>query len=205
MKFLFFLVVFWAAVSSTAVRADSLPEACQQACVSTFGKVVGVSSGGIEAFSNCSSHCVNPEPNFLNGVFTGIKWQCVEYARRWLLANYGVVYGDVDIAADIWNLDYVHTPNKEKQYEFKSVLNGELGAELKRGDLLIYAKAFLDTGHVAVVLDVDADKQTIIVGEQNYHNLEWQAESAREISYLQRDEELWLLDAYIIGWKRVVN
>lgn len=30
-----------------------------------------------------------------NGVFTGIKWQCVELARRYWLVNYGYVFESI--------------------------------------------------------------------------------------------------------------
>ena len=192
-------------LSSLAVSlcANPLPDQCTQDCVVDFGMSVGESPSGIQAYSNCQNSCVNPTPNFIDQVFTGIKWQCVEYARRWLLQNEGVVYGDVDIAADIWDLDYVHTPDKKQQFELQSFINGS--AKPQRGDLLIYAKAFYGTGHVAVVLRVDSEKQIVYVGEQNYRNKTWQHKYARAIPYIVRDTETWLLDAYIIGWKRVIN
>ena len=88
-------------------HAQSIPEQCKLDCIHPFGKILGTSPSGVTAYSNCSNQCVNPEPQFTNEIFTGIKWQCVEYARRWLLVNKQVVYGDVDIAEDIWNLEFV--------------------------------------------------------------------------------------------------
>lgn len=206
MKTSIILLILTLIVNQFAVAySPSLPEACTLQCVSDFGKVVGIAPSGVTAYSNCNNQCVNPEANFVEGIFTGIKWQCVEYARRWLLLNEKVVYGDVDIAADIWNLQSVHTPDKSQQFTFTSILNGSASANLQRGDLLIYAAAFLGTGHVAVVLSVDDKNQKIVVGEQNYTNKTWQQESAREISYLLNDERLWLLDSYLIGWKRVIK
>jgi len=195
-----FLVSDWAFAD-----VQSLPQACVQECVTTFGKVTGESPSGVTAYSNCKSECVNPEPNFKDGVYTGIKWQCVEYARRWLLTNKDVVYGDVDIAADIWDLQSVHSPDKDSTYPFVSILNGAENASLQRGDLLIYAAAFLGTGHVAVILAVDEAQQKVIVGEQNFANKIWQEKSAREVEYIIRDQQLWLLDPYLIGWKRVTK
>ena len=201
MKIIIFALVWTCAVVSA--QADSLPDQCTQDCVVDFGVPVGTSSSGVEAYSNCQNSCVNPTPNFVDQVFTGIKWQCVEYARRWLLQNKGVVYGDVDIAADIWALEYVHTPDKKQQFKLQGFVNGSTLPQ--RGDLLIYAKAFYGTGHVAVVLQVDAENQTVYVGEQNYNNDEWQHKYARAISYVVHKDATWLLDAYIIGWKRVIN
>jgi len=62
-----------------------IPTQCVTDCVSTYGDVLGVSKRGVEAYSNCSADCVIFEPNHWQGTYTGIKWPCVEYARRWLL------------------------------------------------------------------------------------------------------------------------
>lgn len=184
--------------------SESLPELCTQDCTHHFGEVLGESPSGVVAYSNCSNQCVNPEPQFINKTFTGIKWQCVEYARRWLLVNKKVVYGDVDIAEDIWSLDVVHSPDKKEQFEFLSIVNGSKNLVLQRGDLLIYSRAFYGTGHVAVVLNVDEKRKVIKVGEQNFSNLVWDEDFSREIQYIKNKDRIWLLDEYLIGWKRVV-
>ena len=100
---LFCIFVLHAYASETKVVADAIPTACKVDCKSEYGSVLGKSPAGVEAYSNCNSTCVIFEPNHHEQIYTGIKWQCVEYARRWLLHEYGVVYGDVDIAADIWD------------------------------------------------------------------------------------------------------
>lgn len=199
-----FVIIFLYLIYSVA-HAEPLPEQCENDCIATFGATLGKSMSGIKAFSNCNNSCVNPEPYFIDGTFTGIKWQCVEYARRWLLENKGVVYGDVDIAADIWQLEYVSSTDRQKQIRFKGILNGSKEFSLRRGDLLIYSRVFYGTGHVAVVLKVDESKQLVYVGEQNYNNQIWSNEYAREIPFITRENETWLLDSYIIGWKRVVS
>lgn len=203
-NFLSLVVVSFVCVTSvTYTYADDLPERCMHECVSNFGEKLGESFTGVQAYSNCQNACVNPTPNLVAKVYTGIKWQCVEYARRWLLVNEGVVYGDVDIAADIWDLEFVHTPDKDKRFTFQGFVNGSLQTP-RRGDLLIYASAFYGTGHVAVVLQVDAQQKLMFVGEQNFDNNEWQHQYARAISYIVRENGTWLLDPYIIGWKRVI-
>ena len=190
---------------SCAVVADELPKECSQNCQITYGAVLGKSVTGIEAYSNCSDQCVNPKPFFIDKTFTGIQWQCVEYARRWLLVNYGVVYGDVDIAADIWQLENVVAPNKEVSKPFDSILNGDKDRFVQRGDLLIYSRAFLGTGHVAVVVKVDANNQRVYLAEQNFSNQPWPGDYARYVSYIIHDGGMWLLDPYLIGWKRVIT
>ena len=68
---------------------------------------------------------------------------------------------------------------------------------------LIYGKEYLGTGHVAVVVDINEQKSVVQVVEQNYSNLNWGNNFARNISYVNKSEQYWLLDAHLIGWKRV--
>ena len=194
---------------NTNVYADPLSkdiaeisQECSTNCKSIFGNILGKSPAGVPAYSNCNSDCVIFEPNHLEDVYTGIKWQCVEYARRWLLKEQGVVFGDVDIAADIWGIAHVNNPHSNQTLKFDSVVNGSATLP-QRGDLLIYGKEYLGTGHVAVVVSIDEERNTIQVAEQNYANTKWQQNYAREIAYINIDNRFWLLDSYLVGWKRM--
>ena len=73
------------------------------------------------------------------------------------------------------------------------------------GDLLIYAKAFNDTGHVAVVIDADYGNGVIEVGEQNYNNEPWSEDFSRKIELVRKGDNYWLLDGYLLGWKHANN
>jgi glutathionylspermidine amidase/synthetase len=129
----------------------------------------------------------------------------VEFARRWLLANHGVVYGDVDTAADIWNkIQSVTRLADGKTFPLQAHLNGSTESP-QVGDLLIYVKEYLNTGHVAVVTEVDRNAGIIKVAEQNFLNQQWPANYARRIALVHKDGKYWLLDAYLLGWKRVVS
>jgi len=184
-----------------AVAAKENREACDIQCASQYGKVIGTTKNGIKAYSNCNNDCVIFEPNTYNGTYTGIKWQCVEFARRWLLARHGVVYGDVDFAIDIWDkIQFFSTPDKTQKIPVSSHVNGSEVAP-RVGDLFIYAKALYGTGHVAVVIGMDAQKQTIRLGEQNYKNVIWPGGHAREVDYVIKNGQYWVHDAYLIGWK----
>ena len=200
----FILLVFFSNITY-AENTNKIPNECLTNCVSPYAKVLGVSKRGIEAYSNCQSRCVIFEPNKWKNIYTGIKWQCVEYARRWLLINKGAVYGDVDTAADIWHkithLTHVAT---NKKLPLESILNGARQAP-QVGDLLIYAREFNNTGHVAVVIDVDVENGVIEVGEQNYSNQVWPDNYARKIELVKKDNSYWLLDSYILGWKHLKN
>ncbi len=200
---IFFIVCLLMMLS--AVHAEEIPPFCMQDCVVAYGETLGESASGVKAFSNCNNSCVNPTPYFIDETFTGIKWQCVEYARRWLLLNKGVVYGDVDVAADIWRLENVTSSDKKSEKPFISILNGDQQHGLQRGDLLIYSRAFYGTGHVAVVLKIDEQKQRLYLGEQNFDNEMWHQGYARDIPYVKHEQGIWVLDPYLIGWKRVIS
>ena len=200
----FSLVFVLLLVAVNLGEAKPIPEQCKTNCITQYGSELGKSPAGIAAYSNCSSDCVIFEPNHYKDIYTGIKWQCVEYARRWLLHEFDVVYGDVDIAADIWGLENVTNPVSHESYIFTSIVNGATSLP-ERGDLLIYGKEYLGTGHVAVVIDIDKQRSTVKVVEQNYLNSNWKGNFSREISYIKKHEHYWLLDAYLIGWKRILN
>ena len=179
----------------------SLPPACQTECKTPYGTLLGESPRGIKAYSNCQSGCVIFEPNRWNGTYTGIKWQCVEYARRWLLINTGTVFGDVDIAADIWDrIDKLTDVKTKQSVPLESHLNGSIQAP-EVGDLLIYAQAFNGTGHVAVVTGVDIKNGMLEVSEQNFNNESWTGDYARKLTLINNQGNYWILDGYLLGWK----
>jgi len=185
-------------------KEQSMPAACTTQCKSPYGEVLGVGLGNVPAYSNCNSDCVIFEPNKNEGTYTGIKWQCVEYARRWLLVNKGVVYGDVDIAADIWGLNVVTRVKDDAEFKMAAYPNGSEKPP-EAGDLLIYAREYLKTGHVAVIASVDTKAHTIQVMEQNFNNTKWNNGYARSIPYVEHDHKFWILDSYLLGWKRVTD
>jgi hypothetical protein len=206
----FCLLLLWAGVAvqfapahADAQAAKPVPAACASQCVTPYGTVLGVAQGKVDAYSNCSSSCVIVEPNRYAGTYTGIKWQCVEFARRWLLVNKGLVYGDVDVAADIWaRITYLTRVADNKSVQLNAYPNGSMQAP-RPGDLLIYAREYQNTGHVAVITSVDMASQSVKVAEQNFANAPWPGNYARELTLIRKDGRYWLLDAYLLGWKGV--
>jgi len=180
-----------------------LPQACTQSCASTYGTVLGETDDGVAAYSNCRPDCVVPEPNREHGTYTGIRWQCVEFARRWLLIERGAVYGDVDVAADIWHkIDHLTRVPGDAAIPLENHENGSKTPP-KIGDLLIYGREFEGTGHVAVITGITAEG--VEVAEQNFANLAWNGTHARTIPMIRHGEGYWLLDPYLLGWKRIVE
>jgi glutathionylspermidine amidase/synthetase len=178
---------------------------CSNNCATPYGEVLGVAAGNVIAYSNCNAKYVRFEPHYNNGIYTGIQWQCVEFTRRWLLSQRGVVYGDVDFASDIWNkIDFVIRVADGKLFKLQSYLNGSIHPP-QVGDLLIYDKAFFNTGHVAVVTCVDLEAGLVRIAEQNFFNKKWVGNYAREIKLIKKNGRYWLWDVYLLGWKHVLS
>ena len=184
---------------------EPLLEACSTQCVTPYGELLGRSSGDVPAYSNCSSQCVSQDPNQINDTYTGMEWQCVEYARRWLFRTEGLVFESVDVAADIWDgITYLVDTSSNDKRNLRNLPNGSAESP-QRGDLLIWSSEFLGTGHIAVVARVDHEQGFVEVVEQNFLNQKWPGKYARRIPMQQRQGGVWLDDELLVGWKRLVD
>jgi len=107
------------------------------------------------------------EPFFYNGIYTGIKYQCVELARRYYLIKYGVLFQNVDIANDIFGLHMLVDFMSGQRLFWNTHLNISTSPRPVVGSLLIWAPLglFEGTGHVAVVVNVS--KNYVYIIEQN--------------------------------------
>lgn len=136
----------------------------------------------------------------------GIKWQCVEYARRWLYQNKNLSFNEVDYAYEIWTkINFYFDPDQDKKIPTANYLNKASRAP-RVGDLLIYAKQFLQTGHVAVITEVDLEKKIVQVAEQNYNNQMWTKNYSREIVINitgLKTPNYELKEDYLLGWQSI--
>jgi len=200
----FFLAGFLLFDGMSVMAAEApLPLTCSTQCVTPYGDVLGRSPGDVPAYSNCSSQCVSQDANLINDTYTGMEWQCVEYARRWLFRTEGLVFESVDIAADIWDeISYLVDTDSSDRRNLRNLPNGSAESPL-RGDLLIWSSDFLGTGHIAVVTRVDYEAGYVEVAEQNFLNQAWPGKYARRIPLQQREGGFWLDDQLIMGWKRL--
>lgn len=123
---------------------------------------------------------------------TGIKFQCVEFARRWLLIYRDMLFDNVDNAINIWNLNTITRITDNKRFSFVSVLHdGNTLPDI--GALLIYRSTpVLETGHVAVVTRID-------------HNMiHFDDRNGNHINKIVRILPNGMLDdPEIIGWKTI--
>lgn len=76
----------------------------------------------------------------------GHKWQCVEFARRFLFLNYGVVFTDVGMAWEIFSLRFLREVVNDNILPLQAFPNGSPRAPVA-GALLIWDKGgeFKDT------------------------------------------------------------
>jgi hypothetical protein len=125
---------------------------------------------------------------------TGIRGQCVEFARRWLI-HHGIFFKNVDRAIEIWNIPSVVRLPDQQVIPFHSILNDGLSLP-PIGSLLIYRQTNeLPYGHVAVVISVDMKKRRVYIDDRN-----WKGHS--KIISIRKNGQL--NDPDIIGWKVVM-
>jgi glutathionylspermidine amidase/synthetase len=145
----------------------------------TFGTILGMAPGDVPVYSSDYASADTREfPNrtayrsFVDGVFMGYKWQCVEFVRRWLYVNRQYVFDDVSMAYDIFRLRSVRKLSGGGRLPLHSFKNGARRRPVP-GSLLVWEAAgeFELTGHVAVVTEVGDD--FIRVAEQNVDNKPW--------------------------------
>ena len=166
--------------------------------------ITGYASTNVEAYSNGNDSYTSNEWNFLYEVFMGMKWQCVEYARRWLFIRKGCVFDSVEGAADMWTqLDSVQRVVDGKCFALKKYPNGSPSPP-KNESVLIYPRsdAGLPFGHVAIIVDVLPD--FIRVAEQNYYPYYWSGNYSRQIPYALINGGYYIQgDDPILGWMTV--
>ena len=122
-----------------------------------YGELIGTFNG-VNAYSNQQGLLNSDETNHYNGIYTGIKWQCVEYARRYLIVRHGITFSDVNNAYEIPRAKFTKLNGNSV------IMNNNVAV----GSLIIWPQYYkIDgyEGHVAVVSSISA--KGIRVAEQN--------------------------------------
>lgn len=185
-------------------------QASGEKCNMEFGSYIG-QSYLTKAYSNCNENCSKSETNFVllkntnKKIASGLKWECVEYARRWLIDNKNVTFADVAYAYNIWDLkngERIDTNQSVPLLQFKNKISK---TQPQIGDLLIYSTDLTITGHVAVVVSVNSN--SITIAEQNYFNDPWDGANYSRRLLLEKDEEnrYRIFDDALIGWVRFAS
>lgn len=200
-----YFIIFPFILFSTYVYSSSNEQIKDETCNTGFGVCIG-QSYLTKAYSNCNLK--KDEPNFVivkntdKQIKSGLKWQCVEYARRWLIENQNVTFPEINNAYQIWDLKYGNNAETHEQVPLLQFKNKIATKKPKVGDLLIYSTDFAVTGHVAVVVGVYNNSVTI--AEQNYFNDLWDVWSYSRRLLLEQDANgrYRIFDDALIGWVR---
>lgn len=177
-----------------------------------FGTLLGYAPGGVAIYSS-NYRSLDPQNmpddasfrSYIDNEYMGHKWQCVEFARRFLFLTYGFVFTDVSMAYEIFSLRFLRQVVNDNILPLQAFANGSRRAPAA-GSLLIWQKGgeFKDTGHVAVITQLLGNK--VRVAEQNVlHTLlpqgqQWTRELTLEVTdghYTIRDT---FDDTTILGW-----
>lgn len=176
-----------------------------------FGFLLGYAPGQVPVYSS-DYDSLRPEDmpsreefrHYLDGVYMGYKWQCVELARRWLYLNKGYVFEDIPMAYDIFEIEsfLAESDLKLPAFAFKN------GSKRKpeEGALLIWGPVgeFERTGHVAVITEVLHSAVRIV--EQNVEHESWGDRAwSRELVLKQNIRGEYIIectypDSHILGW-----
>ena len=181
-------------------------------CVIEFGNIVG-NLEDVPAYSNCNNSFESGFDNFISyknkKIFSGMQWQCVEYARRHLITKLGLTFNSVDGAEDVFALKTVESTENGKKYKFKTYKNNSKcrikNNMPKVNDVIIWARNKSDTpyGHIAVILKIEGDQ--IFIGEQDWTNDVWiNPLYSRILTLKKHNNRCIILDGnyIILGWKR---
>lgn len=171
-----------------------------------FGKILGINHH-VAGFSNSNnsyhSHLwhsiqINKKP-----IKTGMKWQCVEYARRWLILEKAYTFASVNHAYQIWNLLEAKHVITHKTTPWEKFANGKTNTRPHKGDLLIFDTTQGEHGHVSVIVAVN--HKYVFLAEQNDTNLPWEGKSyARKLKLIHDKNKVYSIqDSGIIGWMRI--
>ncbi|MBS0924245.1 bifunctional glutathionylspermidine amidase/synthase [Providencia sp. JGM181] len=177
-----------------------------------FGTLLGYAPGGVAIYS--SNYSSIPDlgerddisfRSYINNEYMGYKWQCVEFARRFLYLNYGVVFTDVSMAYEIFALRFLRHVVDDGILPLRAYQNG---SQMKptAGSLLIWAEGgeFEHTGHVAIITQVFDNKVRVVEQNVLHHKLPAGQQWTRELP-LNTDNGSYTLsdtftDTTILGW-----
>ncbi|OBU05022.1 bifunctional glutathionylspermidine amidase/synthase [Morganella psychrotolerans] len=177
-----------------------------------FGALLGYAPGGVAIYSSDYDSMTDAEKeddisfrSYIGNEYMGYKWQCVEFSRRFLYLNYGVVFTDVGMAHEIFSLRFLRHVTDDGILPLNAFANGSHRKPVA-GGLLIWQACgeFERTGHVAVITQVCDGK--VRVAEQNviHHKLPQGQQWTRELPMTTENGCYTLTDTFsdthILGW-----
>ena len=164
--------------------------------------------GSAAVAASTLQYCDDPSScrHYVAGQSTGFKWQCVEYARRYLLLRAGLVFGECVRASELFSQhNILHDVERGVEVEWPRSLNGG-PCPPNEGDVIIYpyVENKIPWGHVGVISHVewlpspmgsgrDGTGQCVAIAgiaEQNIHARSWNGRSyGRCVALIKRTAE----------------
>jgi hypothetical protein len=144
---------------------------------------------GIPSYINNNT---DNEVNYIHtkygSVYTGVKWQCVEFVRRYLILRYGITFETVKNVYELKNTSnfYFLMSGSPLPVHFYNT-----GFPMVNDILILSWK---DTGHVAIVCNVDQNKGLIYTVDQNSEPEQWDTETYSRVYSIHSKQ--------IMGWMR---
>ena len=131
-----------------------------------FGTVWNQTPDGVLVYSNQGAP--PSEEHVIDGVFMGMKWQCVELARRHLVQTKHISFESIECAYELFRQPprFFDVRTGETLLDIEWFSNNAVHPP-RSGSLLVWDEPYADeqTGHVAVVTNVSDDQVTLM--EQN--------------------------------------
>jgi trypanothione synthetase/amidase len=170
-----------------------------------YNEIQGVASTNVPAYSNEADDYISFEGCYIHGIYTGYKWQCVEYARRWLLLRKSCIFQDFASAADMWKeLKYVERVTDGRKFSIKTYSNGSSNKPQCESFVIYPRGKEIPFGHITIICEVQED--FIRVAEQNYRFHYWPGSYSRQIPMIKRDGLYYINDYYdVYGWMEIEN
>lgn len=165
-----------------------------------FGDILG-SNSGVIAYANKGAKNFKPSSNEIYGQYTGFKYQCVEYARRWLIQVKSLTFKNVLWATEVWDVSYLRDIQTHERIPLSQHLNGSHIPPCP-GNLLIYKRQDkLLWGHIAIITEVSSSKDYVRIAEQNEFDHFWDGNFSRELKLANTEKGFVIEDKYpVLGW-----
>jgi hypothetical protein len=136
-----------------------------------MGRIKGYAPHHIAIYDNPEVEYRDPyhrgrKGGLYEGIVYGLKYECVEFARRYYIKVFGVTFDDVNNAEDIFKLRNAIDIRTKKKIPFLHI--NSLTEQPQPGDLLIWkrSKPYSEYGHVAIVIQSNSPSMATIA-EQN--------------------------------------
>lgn len=151
----------------------------------------------------CRSNYAHPhlqEYNFTNGFLTGIKYDSLEYIRRWCQQSQKLNFYTLPSKPSIWESFFPEGLYNETSVKVSKYLNRSYQIP-KKNSILVWKTDDLGYEHVAIITEVSLELGFIRIAEQNKHFYKWPGDFSRELKFLNDNGHYDIQDEQeILGW-----